>query len=244
MSQARTSSHEAGLEPLIGLANMFPLTFLKKLPGFDVAIGVTAYQLAETARRITYEAARSIDFSNRVTRSLERGLIRIFRTAANMPSGNTKEMAEHAARGAMRAAVESEKDTVSLIRPTVTGIIYSLARTQADPEDTIHGVSRGIIGIAAESGVDLALVVKETVESVRDAARKFGLDEKEAALEAAHAALDAVNEIDAGQGERVREVLARELFSSLVQPETDSFRKTVRPGDAPAGGSVNPSVDP
>jgi hypothetical protein len=172
---------------------------------------------------------------------LERGLTRIFRNAAVMPS-RTVDIAEQASRGAMQGAVESEKDTVSLIRPTVTGIINSLARTKADPEDTIHGISRGIIHIAAESGVDLGVAVRETVESVQDAAHRFGLDEKEAALEAAHYALTAVGEIDMVEEERIRQALSREMLASLVHTKPGRQRKPPPPGKIPADDSSHPAA--
>lgn len=179
MAQPRASTG-VSLIPLTGLANMFPFGYLKKIPGIDVAIGVTTYQLTETAKRITKEAARGRNFSSRVARALENGLSRLWSGEEGVPS-RAVTLAENAARGAIQAAAESEKDTISLIRPTADGIINALVSAGADPEDTLRGVSRGIVEGAADTGVDLNLAAEETVESVREAAQRLGLDNEAAA---------------------------------------------------------------
>lgn len=197
MAQPRASTG-VGLIPLTGLANMFPFGYLKKIPGIDVAIGVTTYQLTETAKRITKEAARGRNFSNRVARALENGLSVLWSGEESVRS-RAATLAENAARGAIQAAAESEKDTISLIRPTADGIINALVSAGADPEDTLRGVSRGIVVGAADTGVDLNLAADETVESVREAAQRLGLD-KEAAARVARTARSTARYLEGRSG--------------------------------------------
>jgi len=70
LAQTRASSNGVSLFPLQGIANMFPFGFLRKVPGIDVAIGVTAYQLGETGRIITVEVDRSRNLFIRFYRSV------------------------------------------------------------------------------------------------------------------------------------------------------------------------------
>jgi hypothetical protein len=218
MAQTRVATEGVGLAPLTGLANLFPLGYLKKIPGVDVAIGVTAYQLAETAKRITKEAARGRNFSNKVARSLERGLLQIWKNEEDLPSRATK-LAENAARGAMQAAAESSKDTLSFILPMESGIVKALNRIGANPEDTIRGISQGIIKGADDTGVDLNLAINVTVKSAREVVQQLGLDEHEFAAEAAWAAISAAYALDPG----VR-IHLDEPLSSVIVPRPKSYK--------------------
>ncbi|MBN1190883.1 MAG: MFS transporter [Dehalococcoidales bacterium] len=210
LAQSRASSGGMNASPLLGITNMFPLVYLQKLPGFDVAIGVTVYQLAETTRRITQRAARSRDFPVHVTRALEKHLTSLWKSKKAIPS-TTVDFAEHAARGAMQAAVESNQETTSLIHPTVTGIVNAMMRNKADPEDSVRGTTQGIIKKSIESGEDMEKIVTETIAAVREAAGKFGLDERKLVMIATHAILSEVHNLDFASEIRIRRILARQL---------------------------------
>ncbi len=226
LAQSRASSGGVNAAPLLGITNIFPLAFLQKVPGFDVAISVTIYQLTETARRITQRAARSRDFPMLITRTLEKALIKLWNNRDDLPFWPT-EYAEHAARGAMQAAVESKHETTRLIHPTVTGIVNALMHHKADPEDSVRGASQGIIKNALESGMDLVVTVNETLAAVRDAARKFGLDERKLTLIALQAMLTEARKIDADVESKIRRNLLPDIQQWLVETEVASQIKEI-----------------
>jgi MFS family permease len=207
LAQSRGASQSISLSPIMGLTNLFPMVYLKKVPGFDVAIGVTAYQLAETTRNIVKKAAQGRDFSNKVIRSLEKQLVQIWKNNKEIPS-HTKDFTEQAAEGAMQAAVESSKDTVNLIRPAVLGITGAMSETASNPVDIVQGLSEGVIKGVAGSGEDLTYSVNEILESIRDAAIKLGLDEKKANELATQTVLSILHDVDPETENKMRQSIS------------------------------------
>jgi hypothetical protein len=207
LAQSRASSGGVNASPLLGITNIFPLTYLQKVPGFDVAIGVTVYQLAETARQITQKAARSRNFPLKVTKALEKQLTKLFTKEEELPS-RTTEYAEQAASGAMQAAIESKHDTTSLINPAVTGIVKAMQQSKASTEDSVRGASRGIIKNAIGSGVDLIKTVHETIEAVRQAAHKYGMDEGKLVAASMQAMLSEARNNDISSEKIIRQTLS------------------------------------
>ncbi len=218
MAQTSASSGGVSSSPLLGITNVFPFVYLRKIHGFDVAIGVIAYQLAETTKKIAKQAARSRDFSARISRALEKGLTRTWNTKKEIPS-HASSFADQAAQGAMQAAAESSHDTVSLIHPTVAGIINAMSQTNANPEDIIRGVVRGVIKVAITSGEDIVISVNETVSSVLEASRKFGLDEKYVTIITVQAALSTARAVDLKAETQLRDSLSPELQAYLKESD-------------------------
>jgi MFS family permease len=206
LSHTRTSGAGMLISPLVTLTNSFPLVYLHKVPGFDVAIGVTAYQLAETTRKISENALKGRDFSLKLMKSLEKGLSRMWHEQTKHPD-DAVSFTEEATVGVMQAAIASPKDTAELIQPAIAGIVKAMSQTPAAPEDIIRGVSQGIVKAAEASNEDLAASVIKTVETLKEAAPQIGMDEKTAGVIAAETALSTANTLDETAKNQIREAL-------------------------------------
>jgi MFS family permease len=195
LAQSRGASGGVNPSPLMGLSNLFPMVYLKKVPGFDVAIGVTTYQIAETTRGIMKKAIQGRDFSSRIIYSLEKHISKTWKDNKEIPA-YSKDFTEQATEGAIQAAADSPKETVSLIRPAVIGIANAMSETESNPEDIIRGLSEGVSKVMAESGDDLTLSATEILDSIKEAAKKLGLDDKKATEIAVQTILTIVHDID------------------------------------------------
>ncbi len=111
LSHTRTSGAGMLISPLVTLTNSFPLVYLHKVPGFDVAIGVTAYQLAETTRKISENALKGRDFSLKLMKSLEKGLFERMCHEQTKHPDDAVSFTEGGHRGLMTGCYPSPKDT-------------------------------------------------------------------------------------------------------------------------------------
>lgn len=224
LAQSRASAGGINTSPLLGITNIFPLAYLQKVPGFDVAIGVTVYQLAETTRQITERAARSRNFQKRITRDLEKKLTRLWKNHEEMPH-RAAELAEQATHGAMQAAVDSEHDTTRLIYPAFLGIANALINNKASPEDSVQWVSRGVIKKTIESGGDLNKTVNETIEAVRGIARKYRLNERKLVVIAVQSILAEARKSDIASERHIRQAVSHVLLAWYDELEEEIEQK-------------------
>ncbi len=69
------------LTPSNGLLSNFPFSLIKRIPvpGLDVAVGVTAYQIAEAARVATLTAARGRKVTKKLVRALQDNLATVWK---------------------------------------------------------------------------------------------------------------------------------------------------------------------
>jgi MFS family permease len=207
LAQSRGASGAVSPSPLTALTNLFPMVYLKKVPGFDVAIGVTSYQLAETTRGIVEKAIQGRNFSTRIIRSLEKQLGKTWKENKEIPS-HTKDFVEQAAEGAMQAATDSSQEIKTFIRPTVLGIANAMRDKQSNPEEVIQGLSQGVIKSVAGSGNDITLTANEILESIKEAAKKLGLEDKKAEEIAKQTVFKIVRDVDPDAEIKIRRMLS------------------------------------
>lgn len=212
MTQTRTVSSAISSNPVMSFLTMFPFSYLRKVPGVDVAMGVTAYQLADFVNIVTREAARGRRFYDQITKSLENTLTHIFNRADDLPE-RTAELAADAARGAVQAGAESPIETERVVKPAVVGIVSAMSNVNANPDEIVRGVSQGVVLAAKETGVDLSSAVKEMVAAVKQTANMLGLDEKKAETEATRAALEVIKTLGKDTEKQVRESLSPTLLA-------------------------------
>jgi hypothetical protein len=76
---ARDTSRPASMVPQYNLISTSMLGYLKRIPipGIDAVVGVTAYQIAETARAAANAAIQGRRLTQKLTQFLERGLAKI-----------------------------------------------------------------------------------------------------------------------------------------------------------------------
>lgn len=220
--QAQTRSALQSVSSVSGanFVNMFPASFLSRVPGVDVAIGVTAYQLADTAKTVTVAALHGRRTMVRVARAIQNGLTQLWKTGVAPPEHDT-EVARQAARGALHAVDETPAEIEQLASPAIVGIVSALAKAHVSPYDALRGAAYGIVQGASETGVDLARAATEAIAGARETARTLNMKEEQAVQQAARGALEAAQALGSQAAAQVKEVLPNELLGETSVPQEE-----------------------
>ncbi|MFC1941536.1 hypothetical protein ACFLWL_03985, partial [Chloroflexota bacterium] len=188
------------------------------VPGMDVAIGVTAYQLADITRMATLAAIQGRNTTTRVAKTVEKSLSQAWKPAEEVWT-HTFEIARHASRGVAHAANETTADRQHLFRAATLGIMRALKRAGVDPTEAIQGSSYGAVQGAAETRADLAQAATQALASAKEAAESAGLSEEAAVGLAAEGALAAAEAIGPEALAKVKDALPSDLSeTSLLKP--------------------------
>jgi len=190
------------------LAN-FPLSFLKKvpIPGIDVAVGVTTYQIAEIARVAASVALGSKRVTRKLVNELGKSLSGILKDKEEVKTRGT-EIVSQATRGALHAADNTPLAVENLVLPVTTGMIEVANKAGINPLNGISGVTQGAIQGAVETGADLGAVTKQIMEAVRKVAEKSGVPEEAAVTIAAEGILEITKTLKPEAFTQVKDALA------------------------------------
>jgi len=204
----------------LGFLGNFPYGYLKRapVPGLDVALGVTAYQIADMARIATLAAIRGRKVTKKLAKELKSSLSIVWKAKEEMQLHGI-EVARQAARGAIHATNEKPLDVEQLAHPVMVGVVQASSEAGVAPQDAILGASQGIIHGAAETGIDLGVAAVQAVTAAREVAAQTRLPEELAALAAAEGALQAAKTIGPEAVAKVRESLPQEIASDIKEPE-------------------------
>jgi MFS family permease len=177
------------------------------LPGLDVAVGVTAYQLAVSTRDAVTAASRggltALNVANRINTAVSGAI----RHAGDLGHQVGSEVARHATRGALQAVDVVSGNMAHVTRGAVLGTIRALRRHNVAPQDVLAGAMYGVIVGAGESGADIAEVAVHAVEGAREMAEELGLTQDQAAAEAARGVIDAARNFGPEAESRVRDAI-------------------------------------
>lgn len=176
----------------LNFLSQFPYGILRHvhIPGLDVALGVTSYQIADMARTTTVAVMGGQKRVKRIARALEKTLTSVWGTAKDMHTHGS-EVVRQTARGTMHAEENTDLDVAQLARSAVLGIASTFGRAHLDPRDILRKAGYGVVQGAGETGADLAKAAIQAVEAAREVAEQARLSEKEAAAYIAQGALEA-----------------------------------------------------
>jgi len=223
LAPMRQFSRPMSSAPGLNLLTQFPYGLLRRvpLPGLDVALGVTAHQLANTARVATTAAAQGRRSTARVVKALEGALVGVWKARqANEVDG--AEVARQAARGAIHATKDAPLDVGQLAYQAVLGVVRALRRARVDPAEAIRGAGYGVVQGAGEVGADIGKAAQQAVEAAREAAHQSGLSEEVAAAQAAQGALEAAEAIGPEAVAEVEASLPREVLTALTEQSLEA----------------------
>ena len=191
--------------PGLNFLTQFPFGFMRHthVPGVDVALGVTAYQIAHTAKMAAA--------TTRIAKAIEEDLSEVLGKAE---PGDTHgpEVSRHAARGAIHALKEVAHDVGHLADQAVVGIMRAMGQTELDPEDNLRGAGHGVVEGAVETGADLSEAVRHVIEAAREVAQDLGLPEDVAAAQAVQGILEAAEAAGPEALAQVRACLPEQLL--------------------------------
>jgi MFS family permease len=200
--------------PGLGFLGQFPYSILRHVPvpGLDVALGVTAYQLADMAKTTTAAVVRSQPRVVRIARALEKALASILGRANDMQA-HGREVARQTARGTMHAKMNTDVDVAQLARSAVLGIASAFGRRRIVPGDALRGAGYGVVQGAGEIGASLGQAAISAVGAGKEVAAQAGLSEKEAAVCVARGALEAAAAIGEKAMVEVKTSLAEDVLT-------------------------------
>lgn len=208
LAQSQGVTRAVSSVPGLRFAAQFPYSYLRNVPGMDVAVGVTAYQLASSTRAATVAANRGRESAEGIARRVGDVVFDMIRPIGDVGEVGV-EIARHATRGAMNAVDEVTVSAGDVAKGSVLGVLRSLGAGRSGVTDFLRGAVRGTVEGANESGADVAEATIQAVEAAREAASSMGISEDEATAQAAEGALEAASAIGPEAVNRVKEALAR-----------------------------------
>jgi len=215
MSPMREISQPMSSVPGFTFLSNFPFGFLKRVPvpGLDVALGVTVYQIAEMARAAALAAVRGQRVTKRLATELGKNIEQIRRQRSKVRHHGI-EVARHMARGAMHVVDDKPVEVKQLVERIMQDVVTTSSRAGIDSGDAILGASQGIVQGAVETGTDIETVVGQTIKVVREAAKQIGLSEDEAITRAVEGTLQAAEALEPQVAAEVVEAIPEEILPS------------------------------
>ena len=195
--------------PGLAAVSAFSYGYLRRVPGADVALGVTAYQLAASTQAAARSAGRSRTLAGDVARNVSGALEGALRDVEGTAEHGL-ELARHATRGAIQAGDEFTDRMGSVARGAVLGTLRGLAEMEVPVDEALRGAGYGAVQGAVEAGEDAAEAAVQAVEAARQASHELGLDSDDAEAAIAEGLLEAA----ADSGEDVLAVVRRVLDGS------------------------------
>ena len=196
--------------PGLGMALSFFYGYLKRAPGADVALGVTAYQLAASTQAAVESASRGRvivrDVARVVGAALEVGVMEM-----GVVAEHGAELARHATRGAAQAGGVAAGQLGRVTHGAALGATRTLTKRGVSLTDALRGVGRGAVQGAIEAGGDLGEAVREAAAAARQAATDAGAPVGEAAAALAAGALEAAR----NEGETALRAVRRALEAGM-----------------------------
>ncbi len=176
--------------PGYNLLSNFPFGLLKRvhIPGIDVALGVTVYELAEIIRAITLTAASGQKLTLKFLKVLHIGLHNQKRDDET-PKTYGVEIARQAALGALRATKDTSLNSDLFIDQLTPSVVEITGQAGMKPIDAIVGTSQAIVQEAIETGADLKIAAAQIIETAQKAALQAGISPELAASRAVEGAL-------------------------------------------------------
>jgi hypothetical protein len=185
-----------------------PYNYLRKVPvpGFDVAMGVTAYQVAESLRLATSGAEIGRQRTGRLAQKISESVRLIVRRGEDVER-HLGEVARNAAQGAVQGIAEVARvglDTTMAVTETVMGVVQGIAVGQDEraKQELVEAAVYGAVRAALERGAD----PEEATIAAVEAARSLGSGAEAEVLGqlAREAAKRAVSELSGeGDGKRI-----------------------------------------
>jgi len=209
MMQTRGLSRNVSPTPGLGFATVFPFNYLRKVPGADVAIGVTAYQLGQTLKMISDGAVRGIQFTSDIAKTIEHSISSLLEGEEDLME-QTTELAKETIIEAIRYGVEKgEQETV--LTSAIEGTLNALVQVNAQPEAAVRGVGYGVIAGAAATRLNLEKTAVEAVEAVKQSVPKLGITEYKSIIILKESMYQAAKEQGGDALPRIRKAIPEEM---------------------------------
>ncbi len=194
--------------PEMSFFSDFPFSYLKRIriPGLDVALGVTVYQIAEISRLAAVAALRGRRLTRRLGNSLMKDIAGLTDSKEDMKKHGV-EISRQAARGAMHVIEDQSVDIEQVESEIVSSVIKAVTGVGVDPEDAVLGVSQGIIEGASETHSNVESAARKVVESAARISKQTNISEESAVAKIIEGTLQASESLDSETLEKVKQSL-------------------------------------
>jgi hypothetical protein len=219
VSPLRRFAKPLGSTASLSFLSQFPFGYIRKvpLPGLDVAIGVTAHQLAEAASMAVIAVQHGRKGAARLSGALEKMLIGLLRTE-KADGVNVTELSQHTARGAMLAVEQTNLDAGEVARQTVVGIASALHKegSEENVAEALRGAAYGMVQGVSETGAQLEPAVSEAVEAAKEVAQQTGISQDVAVSQVVIGALEAAKDIGEESFAEIQSSLSKEIIATAI----------------------------
>lgn len=190
VSPAEPAMRAMSSVPGLGTVSSFSYGYLKRLPGADVAMGVTAYQLAASSQMAVASVSRGSRLAGDVAHAVNRAVSGAIHEIEDVAEHGA-ELARHTTRGAIHVGEDLAGQMGRVSREAVVGTLRALAESGVAPEDALLGAGYGAVQGAMEAGEDPVEAATQAVAAARESAQALGMDADEAAAVLSEGALSA-----------------------------------------------------
>ena len=206
--------------PGLSAASAFSYGYIKRVPGTDVALGVTAYQLAASSQVAASSVSRGRTLVHDIAESVSTVLEETVDDMEEVAEHGL-ELARHSTRGAVQAGGDLADELGRVVQGAVLGTLRALDRQQVEMLNALTGAGYGILQGTEEAGSDVAEAAAQVPEVARIVANELGVAEGDAAKALAVGLLVAA----AASGEDTLSVVRQAL-----PPELSGIEPTEWPG--------------
>lgn len=222
--QTRAQFRTVSSAPRMSLLGEFPASIVRRIPGLDVALGVTAYQLASMMKA----TVTAVGHGRRALASLSE---KVAETLGELIHGEedlkvvASELGRHSVRGAIQAADPQASDCAQIATETVKGVCLGLDRSSVSSADVLFGAGYGAVQGALEVQSDLRQAVAGAIDGARSVATQIGLESAAAEAAVARGVLSAIEAIEPDSLDAVE----REILSEYPELSERPWRQHIGP---------------
>lgn len=188
---SRPVSPVPAYNPLSRFPFSYIIRYMKRIPvpGLDVAVGVTAYQIAETARAAASAAVRGRKVTKKLVSALQDELAMFWKVKTEAKEHDIA-ITREAARGAMHVVDDKPLAVENLAVSVATSVVKASSKAGVNPLDGIQGATQGIIRGAIETGADVTAATRQAIQAAKEVARQTGISEDSAIAKATVGAVE------------------------------------------------------
>ncbi len=207
--------------PGMRFALQIPYSQIRRVPGAEVAAGVTIYQIAESTRAAATVASRGTSSAQDVAGGISNTITRAVRDM-QAASHSAADIALHATRGSMNALHgESMGRIGTTTRGAIIGAMRALGTTSQRPLRTLRGAARGAVRGAHEADLSVTDAALHAVEAARLSAVELGLPTDLAVENAIESILIEAEAIGDEEHQAVQEVLNAAQTGSATEDQNE-----------------------
>ena len=179
--RAQTRENLRSLNTVRGLnyAAQFPadgVRHLPKVPGLDVAVGVTAFQISATTKSMIDNVAKSGATARQLQSTASNSVQQVIRDTRDVGTQGF-QVAFGATHGAVKSLAEIGLDRSRNIEATIKGTVETLGSTEASSVDVLSGAISGAIQGVNETDKAVENIGDSVIEIARASAEQLGLSE-------------------------------------------------------------------